>query len=198
VVGIKIYEAICSSNEPYQLHDISKELWRNNGEGKVNDEEASYLSHIIESRRPLRRTVPGHTKLGVVSGRLFSRFATRKRQDRPTVRRQGIGAGRLADRAHRLPISDLTTPRGNGRCCASSPARSSVRACASFPLISSPRSRPSVERRCRAPCMRRDGSVTLRSPSVRGVAARTFPTWSRSSPPTGALGYGELHLLHAR
>jgi hypothetical protein len=83
--GRAIYEVIDLCSDPDQLDEMGRLLWKGYGEGSIGEGEATYLSSIIERRRPLgRRTAPGYAKpLGKLSGRLYSRFAPRQRQRSP-------------------------------------------------------------------------------------------------------------------
>jgi hypothetical protein len=77
--------------------------------------------------------------------------------DLPTVRRRETGAACSVDRVSYPTISDTTTPRANGRFCASSLERSNAAAFATCPSIRLRRSRASVGRRYRPLCTRLDG-----------------------------------------
>jgi hypothetical protein len=85
VAATAIYEMLNSCSELDQLCEIVRLLWIGYGNGKISDDEATYLSSIIERRRALgHRTAPQHTKPpGRVTGRLFSRFIPRQRQRSP-------------------------------------------------------------------------------------------------------------------
>lgn len=79
-----IYEGINSCTNPDQLEGLAKSLWVHHGQGKISDNEATYLASVIDRRRPLRHTALPHIKaLGRVVGRLSSRFAPRQRQRSP-------------------------------------------------------------------------------------------------------------------
>ena len=69
----------------HQLDEAARLLWKGYGEGSIRDGEATYLSSLIDRRRPLGlRTALGHvTPVGRASGRVCSRFAPRQRQRSP-------------------------------------------------------------------------------------------------------------------
>jgi len=84
-VGRAIHEAVNACRDPDQLDEMSRRLWKHYGDGGIGDGEATYLSAIIERRRPLRRgTATGDTKpLSRFAGRLCGRFTSRQRQRSP-------------------------------------------------------------------------------------------------------------------
>ena len=80
-----IYDVIDACSNPCLLDDIGRLLWKSYGEGSIDDDEAGYLSSIIERRRPLgSRTASGHTTpLRAVADPLWSRFKSRQQQRTP-------------------------------------------------------------------------------------------------------------------
>jgi hypothetical protein len=85
VAGRAIYEVIKVCSDPYQLDEMGRLLWKGYSESSIGEGEATYLSSIIELRRPLgHRTAPGHTApLARMGGRLWSRFTPRQRPRSP-------------------------------------------------------------------------------------------------------------------
>jgi hypothetical protein len=85
IAGRAIYDVINLCSDPDQFDEKGRLLWKCYGEGSIGEAEATYLSSIIERRRPLGcRTAPEHTRsLGKVTGRLWSRFTSRQRQRSP-------------------------------------------------------------------------------------------------------------------
>jgi hypothetical protein len=88
MAGRAVYEVINVCSDLDQLDEMGRLLWKGYGEGSIGEGEATYLSSLIERRRPLGyRTAPGHTKpLGKVAGRLHGRFTSRQRQRSPDRR----------------------------------------------------------------------------------------------------------------
>lgn len=79
--GMAIYEAVNSCSDPGQLDEVGRLLWKDYGNGKISDDEANYLSSVIERRRPLGRpATPWYSKK---LGRVTSRFTPRQRQRSP-------------------------------------------------------------------------------------------------------------------
>jgi hypothetical protein len=79
-----IFEIVNLCSDPDQLDEMSRLLWKGYGEGKISEGEATYLSSIIDRRRPLRRTALWHSKpLGTSASRLCGRFTPRQRQRSP-------------------------------------------------------------------------------------------------------------------
>jgi hypothetical protein len=84
VAATVIYEALNLCSDLDQLDEIGQLLWKGYAEGTINDGEATYLSSIIEGRRPLRRAALWCTKpLGRSAGRPCARFTPRQRQRSP-------------------------------------------------------------------------------------------------------------------
>jgi hypothetical protein len=83
--GRDLHYIINACSDVHHLDEASRLLWKGYGEGAISDGEATYLSNLIERRRPLgRRTAPGHaTQVGRVNGRVLGRFASRQRQRSP-------------------------------------------------------------------------------------------------------------------
>ena len=83
--GRAMYEAINASSDVHHLDEAARLLWTSYGSGAINDDEATYLSGVIDRRRPLRRrTAPGlATQVARINGRFVSRFASRPRQRSP-------------------------------------------------------------------------------------------------------------------
>jgi hypothetical protein len=79
-----IYAGVNSCGGPDQLDAMARLLWKGCSEGKITDGEATYLSSVIERRRPLHHTAPQHAKpFGGIAGRLCGRFTPRQRQRSP-------------------------------------------------------------------------------------------------------------------
>jgi hypothetical protein len=119
------HDIINACFDMHHLDEAAKLLWKGYGEGSLSDDEATYLSNLIERRRPLgRRTAPGHaTQLGRVNGRVLSRFAPASASALPIARRRAIADGGSAVPARCLTICGITKPRASARCCVSSPLR---------------------------------------------------------------------------
>jgi len=83
--GRALHDIINACSDVHHLDEAARLLWKGYDEGALSDGEATYLSNLIERRRPLgRRTAPGHaTQVGRVNGRVLSRFAPRQRQRSP-------------------------------------------------------------------------------------------------------------------
>ena len=104
MAGRAVYEGIKGCSDPNQLEEMGRQLWKHYGAGSVGDGEATYLSNIIESRRPLgRRMAPGHAKpIGKITGRLYSRFTSRQRHRSP-VRKASRDRRRMLGGSSALP-----------------------------------------------------------------------------------------------
>lgn len=83
--GRAIYEVANVCNDADQLDEIGRLLWRCYGEGSIGEDEARYLSSIVDRRRPRGRcTTSGYTTpLGKAAGRIGSRFTPRQRPRSP-------------------------------------------------------------------------------------------------------------------
>jgi hypothetical protein len=75
-----IYAVINDCRTSERLDETARLLWQGYGFGRIDDNEATYLSLCIEARRPERR--PAHKPLGRLLGRL-SVFPTRRYQASP-------------------------------------------------------------------------------------------------------------------
>ena len=76
------WEAAITSAHPAQLDHLSQRLWVMHGQGELTDEEASWLSDLIKSRRPVR-SVPPTSSIPVGRAIRTSHFVPRRRQASP-------------------------------------------------------------------------------------------------------------------
>jgi hypothetical protein len=75
-----IYDAIMVADGPDRLDQLARGLWRAYGEGRISDDDATFLGSCIDRRRPRWVALKPAAKL---LGRFFSKFKPRQRPRSP-------------------------------------------------------------------------------------------------------------------
>lgn len=84
-----VYDAINTAASPDQLDNIGRAVWHDWGNGRLTDDEATFLNSAIDKRRPASRrtsSAPGAVTMkpvGRLNDRLGSRFQSRQRPRSP-------------------------------------------------------------------------------------------------------------------
>jgi hypothetical protein len=94
IAGMHVSHLIASANTDEQLDEAARHLWRENGNGVINDVEANYLQSLIQRRRPPSRHAP--CRAAAPSGKCVPRFLKHAPQRSPDRKRSWLRRGRLA------------------------------------------------------------------------------------------------------